>query len=195
MEIKKNIVIFQAPWASLMDCGLITKLHGYDKEPCKSVPAQYYMPVYRGMVHLDVTEAQSEDMVNSMLEAVSGMFDKSNCPNPLLSRALSIGDVVELDGKHYIVLPGGFTEVEFKMPVEGDATLAPPTDPKSVADYLKRKYVINGKAAILLDHILEYNEMQGWDEEDQQAFLELMFSGLGITGEDRDLLVVEDEYE
>ena len=191
MKVNQKITIFQAPWASLVDCGLMLKLHGYDKEPCESVPAQYYMPVYRGEVQLEVPEAQPEERVNTLLEAVSRMFGKSNCPNPLLGRALSIGDVVELDGKHYIVLPGGFTEVEFELPVEGDTTLAPPADPKDMANYLKKKYVINGKAAILLDNILAYNNCQGGDEEEQQTFLEYMLSGLGISSEDRDLLVEE----
>lgn len=191
MKVNQKITVFQAPWASLVDCGLMLKLHGYDKEPSESVPAQYYMPVYRGEVQLEVPEVQPEERVNTLLEAVFSMFNQSNRPNPMTSRSLSVGDVVELDGKHYIVVPAGFNEVKFEVPVEGDTTLTPPADLKDMADYLKKKYVINGKAAILLDNILGYNNCQGGDEEEQQNFLEYMLSGLGISSEDRDLLVEE----
>lgn len=49
MKTIKEIIIFQAPYASLVDCGLLLQIH--QPEGVQGVvPSQYYLPVFHGRV-------------------------------------------------------------------------------------------------------------------------------------------------
>ena len=108
-----------------------------------------------------------------------------------LPRQLSIGDVVRLEGKHYLLAPEGFQEVIFEI-TEGEA--APRPDRREeFGEYLRAKYAIHGKAGIFLENILEYCEGQSWSVEKELEFLEEMLRGLGIRDEDRELFAGGDD--
>lgn len=121
------------------------------------------------------------------------MFNQPNRPNSMTMRSLSVGDVIYMDGAYHLVLPHNFAKVKFEAPVEGDPNTPKPESREDYDQYLKEKYNINGKAATLLTNILEYNNYQGWDSEEESCFLESMFSGLGISSEDRALFCGEEE--
>lgn len=188
MKITKEIVIFQAPYASLVDCGFLKQIYPSGGVIDK-VPAQYYMPIFHGCVNLEVKNIE----VNTVLETVFSIFNQDNRPNAMTMRSLSVGDVIYLDGVYYLVLPFQYVKVKFGAPVENDPDTPKPENREDFGRYLKEKYNINGKAAILLDNILEYNNYQGWDPEEESAYLEAMLSGLGVSAEDRELFIEEEE--
>ena len=173
------ITIFQAPWACLLDCGLLVEMHLHSKvwEP---VPAQYYLPVFRGAVELPTGEKPA-------LEYIVQTFGPGGPAAGKLPRALSIGDVASLEGKHYLLAPNGFREVVFEIS-EGEATPRPDRR-EEFSEYLRTKYAIHGKAGIFLENILEYCEGQSWSVEEGLAGLEEVFPALGIRDEDRELFV------
>ena len=188
MKITKEIIIFQAPYASLVDCGFL-------KQICPSVgviekvPAQYYMPVFHGAVALEVPNVDT----TTILEGIFTVFNQPNRPNAMTMRSLSVGDVIYLDDTYYLVLPFQYAKVKFETPTEGDPDIPKPESREDFGRYLKEKYNINGKAATLLDNILEYNNDQGGDPEEESAFLEAMLSGLGVSAEDRELFIEKEE--
>lgn len=177
------ITIFQAPWACLLDWGLLVEIHLHSKvrEP---VPAQYYLPVFRGAVELPTGEKPA-------LEYIVQAFGPGGAFTRKLSRPLSIGDVVRLGGKHYLLALNGFREVVFEIS-EGEATPRPDRR-EEFGEYLRTKYAIHGKAGIFLENVLEYCEGQSWCVEEELAFLEQMFRGLGIRDEDRELFAGGDD--
>lgn len=188
MKLTREIIIFQAPYASLVDCGLLLQVHKSDGFK-GVVPSQYYLPVFHGAVALDVPNTR----VSTLLEAIFCIFNQGDRPNAKTMRSLSVGDVIRLDGAYYLVLPCQFAKVKFEASTDGDPSTPKPESREGFGRYLKEKYNIGGKAAVLLDNILEYNDCQGWDAEDESMYLESMLSGLGISAEDRDLFVREDE--
>lgn len=188
MKITKEIIIFQAPYASLVDCGLLKQLYPTGGAIDK-VSAQYYMPVFHDTVALEVENAE----VNTLLEGIYFIFNQSNRPNAMTMRSLSAGDVICMDGTYYLVRPIGYAKVKFEAPVEGSPNIPKPESREDFGRYLKEKYNINGKAATLLDNILEYNNDQGGDPEEESAFLEAMLSGLGVSAEDRELFIEKEE--
>lgn len=188
MKITKEIIIFQAPYASLVDCGLLKQLYPTGGAIDK-VSAQYYMPVFHDTVALEVENAE----VNTLLEGIYSIFNQSNRPNAMTMRSLSAGDVICMDGTYYLVRPIGYAKVKFEAPVEGSPDIPKPESREDFGRYLKEKYNINGKAATMLDNILEYNNDQGGDPEEESAFLEAMLSGLGVSAEDRELFIEKEE--
>lgn len=184
MKMTKNIMIFQAPYASLQDCGFLLELHKGNSEA--PVPAQYYAPVFSGLVEL--TDNCEDPSV--ALECIFFMFNRDNRPSGKTMRSLSVGDVVCMDGKYYLCCRFGFKEIEFKSTDEENLDFPKPDSRAGYVDYLKGKYGIRGKAAILMDNIFKYMSEQGMDFEEEQEFLEAMLSGLGISTDDRELLHV-----
>ena len=97
----KNIIIFQAPYASLHDCGFLLEMHKDDSQA--PVPAQYYSPVFAGPV-----EVPSGLGTDAVLECIHSMFNRDDRPNGKTMRSLSVGDVVRMDGKNYLDLAGKY---------------------------------------------------------------------------------------
>lgn len=148
------------------------------------IPTQYYLPVFRGSLEMPEGEMPA-------LEYVVQAFGPGGPSAGKLPRPLSIGDVVRLEGKHYLLAPKGFREVVFEI-TEGEA--APRPDRREeFGEYLRAKYALHGKAGIVLENILEYCEGQSWSVEEELAFLEEMFRGLGIRDEDRELFAGGDD--
>lgn len=85
MKITKEIIIFQAPYASLVDCGFL-------KQICPSVgviekvPAQYYMPVFHGAVALEVPNVDT----TTILEGIFSVFNQPNRPNAMTMRSAGL---------------------------------------------------------------------------------------------------------
>lgn len=188
MKITKEIIIFQAPYASLVDCGFLDQIYPSGGVIDK-VPAQYYLPVFHNTVALEVPNVDT----TTILEGIFSVFNQPNRPNAMTMRSLSVGDVICMDGTYYLVRPIGYAKVKFEAPVEGSPDIPKPESREDFRRYLKEKYNINGKAATLLDNILEYNNDQGGDPEEESAFLETMLSGLGVSAEDRELFIEKEE--
>lgn len=182
--MERDITIFQAPWICLLDCGLLVEIHLHGKLRA-SVPAQYYLPVFRGEIEVPEGEGQKADGPNPILERVAQQFGPGGGFCGKLPRPLMEGDVVRLGGQHYLLAPEGFREVRFEI-FSGD-DLPRPDRREEFCGYLREKYALYGKAGTLLENILDYNEMQGWPPEDELRFLEDMLRGIGINDADREI--------
>lgn len=186
MKAKHKIVIFQAPWASLRDCGILQELRTTGRYN-KPIPAEYYAPVYSGEVEQDISE-RAADPAALLSEKFLYIFSGDSRPNPQSSRPLSVGDVVQVDGWHYLVVADGLLETRFIDTHREDPVIPKPEAKGDVAPYLEAKYGICGKAASLLENILGFYVCQYWDGEDSDDFLEQIFQGLGISARDRSLV-------
>ena len=186
--MEREITIFQAPWVCLLDCGLLVGMHLHS-ELWTPVPAQYYLPVFRGEV--EVPEEDKADSPIAILERVARQFGPGGGCCGKLPRPLLAGDVVRLVGRHYLLAPEGFREVRFEISSRED--LPRPDRREDFCASLQGKYALCGKAGALLENILDYNEAQGWSLEDEQRFLEDMFRGLGISDADREIFAGGEE--
>lgn len=113
MKKMTNIAIFQAPFASMIDCGAWARIHSDKMDGKEIVPKEYYMPVFRGEIQLpDDFPETGDNLTSSILEHV---FEKFNLDHPTgyCGRSLSVGDVVVLDGKSYLCKPVSFQECSF----------------------------------------------------------------------------------
>ena len=114
---KAHITIFQAPFASLMERGLYLKMHdpGYAfREP---VPAEYYLVAFDGEIECQQIPEDEEQRIHTILERVYAIFNTER-PVGYCGRSLSVGDVVMLEGKHYLCVTLGFEQVTFETSKE-----------------------------------------------------------------------------
>ena len=115
---KVHITIFQAPYASLLEHGLYVKMHDSAHPFQGAVPAEYYLPVFDG--NIDVPEGVGEEQAGRaavILEQVFSIFNTAH-PAGYCGRSLSVGDIVQLEGRHYLCAVFGFTQVEFQTSQE-----------------------------------------------------------------------------
>lgn len=113
-EKKIPITIFQAPYASLMERGLYLKMHDYEHPFCGTVPAEYYLPVFRGEIECPPQFPENgEQRAHTILEKVYTIFNTDH-PTGYCGRSLSVGDVVKLDGNYYLCAVIGFQRVSFQ---------------------------------------------------------------------------------
>lgn len=115
---KVHITIFQAPYASLLEHGLYMKMHDSIHPFQGTVPAEYYLPVFDG--NIDAPEGVGEEQVGRaavILEQVFSIFNTAH-PAGYCGRSLSVGDVVQLEGRHYLCAVFGFIPVEFQTSQE-----------------------------------------------------------------------------
>lgn len=115
---KVHITIFQAPYASLLEHGLYVKMHDSAHPFQGTVPAEYYLPVFDG--NIDVPEGVGEEQAGRaavILEQVFSIFNTAH-PAGYCGRSLSVGDIVQLEGRHYLCAVFGFTQVEFQTSQE-----------------------------------------------------------------------------
>lgn len=110
---KAHITIFQAPYASLMEHGLYMKMH--DLEPFQGVvPAEYYLPVFSGTVDCpENLPEDKEERAYGILECVFSIFNTKH-PSGYCGRSLSVGDIVLLEGQHYLCATIGFQPIGFQ---------------------------------------------------------------------------------
>lgn len=110
-----KITIYQAPYASLLEHGLLPKMHNPTKPYEGVVPAEYYLPVFSGEIgytgHLADTDDQ-ETHKQMILEHVFSIFN-NNHPAGYCGRSLSVGDVVHLMDRYYLCSVLGFTPITF----------------------------------------------------------------------------------
>lgn len=110
---KVHITIFQAPYASLIEHGLYLKMHS--SEPFQGVvPAEYYLAVFSGIVDCpENLPEDKEEQAYRILECVFSIFNTKH-PSGYCGRSLSVGDVVLLEGQHYLCAPIGFQPIGFQ---------------------------------------------------------------------------------
>ena len=109
-----HITIFQAPYASLMERGLYQKMYAFNNTFQERVPAEYYLVAFNGEVECPAHLPEDrEQRTYSLLEHVFSIFNTKH-PAGYCGRSLSVGDVVQLEGKHYLCASIGFTEITFE---------------------------------------------------------------------------------
>ena len=110
---KVHITIFQAPFASLMERGLYLKMHDPKHTFCEQVPAEYYLVVFDGEIECQQLPEDEEQRVHTILERAYDIFNTAH-PAGYCGRSLSVGDVVMLEGKHYLCVTFGFEQITFE---------------------------------------------------------------------------------
>lgn len=111
---KVHITIFQASFASLMERGLYLKMHDPNRTFCDPIPAEYYLVAFDGEIEcLQQLPEDEEHRVHMILERTYTIFNTAH-PAGYCGRSLSIGDVVMLEGKHYLCVTFGFEQVTFE---------------------------------------------------------------------------------
>lgn len=109
---KVKITIWQAPYASLREHGLL-EMHDPRGE-ITEIPAEYYLPVFTGEIDFpEKTPYGNEQRRQYLLEKIFAMFNLRH-PEGYCSRSLSVGDVVELEGQHYLCAAFGFRRITFQ---------------------------------------------------------------------------------
>lgn len=120
-----HITIFQAPYASLMDCGLYMKMHDPGHAFCDPIPAEYYLPVFDGNITCESDLSEDPQVRDTMiLEQVYSVFNTAH-PAGYCGRSLSVGDIVQMAGKHYLCSVMGFQKVTFKTGERFDEAAEP----------------------------------------------------------------------
>ncbi len=119
---KVHITIFQAPYASLLEHGLYMKMHDPVHPFRGTVPAEYYLPVFDGDIELpEVLKEDQTARTAVILEQVFSIFNTAH-PAGYCGRSLSVGDIVQLEGRHYLCAVLGFTAVDFRTSQEHSDT-------------------------------------------------------------------------
>lgn len=109
-----HITIFQAPFASLMERGLYLKMYDPDCAFREQVPMEYYLVAFDGNIECPKQLPEDKELrTYKLLEHVFSIFNTRH-PVGYCGRSLSVGDVVRLEGKHYLCVTVGFKEVTFK---------------------------------------------------------------------------------
>lgn len=120
-----HITIFQAPFAALVEKGVYWQMHNLAEPFCGVVPAEYYLSVFND--EIDCPEHLSKDPEKrpaAILEHVFSVFN-TTCPDGYAGRSLSVGDVVLLEGRHYLCAALGFVPVAFESSKPQTAVQAP----------------------------------------------------------------------
>lgn len=111
---KVHITIFQAPFASLMERGLYLKMHDPRHTFCDTVPAEYYLVAFDGEIECPPQLPEDEEQrVHMILERIYTIFNTAH-PTGYCGRSLSVGDVVMLEGKHYLCVTSRFEQIAFE---------------------------------------------------------------------------------
>lgn len=115
MNEQKNvhITIFQAPFVFPIDLSLYMKMHD-PKQPFQAtVPAEYYLAVFGGEIECPKSlPVDKERRIYAILEQVFSVFNNT-LPTGYGSHSLLAGDIVQLEGLHYLCVVCGFVPVTF----------------------------------------------------------------------------------
>lgn len=115
---KISIMIFQAPYASLMERGLYLNMHDPDTPFRGTVPAEYYLPSFNGEIECPQELPEDQELrTRTILEHIYTTFNLAH-PAGYCGRSLSVGDVVKLEGHYYLCAPFGFEQVTFQASPE-----------------------------------------------------------------------------
>ncbi len=130
---KVHITIFQAPFASLMERGLYLKMYDPKDTFQEQVPAEYYLVAFDGKIECPKQLPEDrEQRTYRLLEHVFSIFNTKH-PAGYCGRSLSVGDVVRLEGKHYLCVTIGFQEITF-MASKDHPTANPTACPLALPD-------------------------------------------------------------
>ena len=111
---KIPVMISQAPSAPLMARGLSLKMPDHPLPFCRPLPAEYYLPVFRGEIEYSPSLLENDEQRTCMiLEKVYTIFNTAH-PSGYCGRSLSVGDVVKLEGNYYLCAAIGFQQVSFQ---------------------------------------------------------------------------------
>lgn len=117
-QAKIGVMIFQAPYASLMERGLYLKMHDFENPFSGPVPAEYYLPSFSGEIERPALLPEDpEQRTCAILERVYEIFNTEH-PAGYCGRSLSVGDVVKLEGRYYLCGIVGFRQVTFESSPE-----------------------------------------------------------------------------
>ena len=100
----------------------------------ETVPAEYYLAVFDG--EIECTKSLPSDKgrrTYAILEQVFSIFNNA-LPAGYCSRSLSVGDIVQLEGLHYLCVVCGFVPVTFTTSRRSTAIEAPQTCTLSLPD-------------------------------------------------------------
>lgn len=110
-----QFTLFQAPYASLNEHDVLMKMHDPNHPFTDPVPAQYYMPVFHGTVEVPAPPTTEPDQRQLyILESLHAFYNRADRPNPMTSRSMSVGDVVQLGNQFYLCSVWGFTPATFQ---------------------------------------------------------------------------------
>ena len=110
-----KFTLFQAPHASLNEHGVLTKMHHPEQPFTDPVPAQYYMPVFHGTADIPgPLPTEPDQQQDYILESLYAFYNRDGRPNPMTSRSMSVGDVVQLGDHFFLCSVWGFTPVTFQ---------------------------------------------------------------------------------
>ena len=122
---KAHITIFQAPFASLMERGLYMKMHDPSQPFHGTVPAEYYLAVFDGEIECpNPLPEDKEQRTHMILEKVFSIFNNAP-PAGYCGRSLSVSDIVQLEGRHYLCVICGFEPVTFTASQSSPAAVEP----------------------------------------------------------------------
>lgn len=110
-----QIALFQAPFASLHEHGLLIKMYDCEQPFSGPVPSQYYMPVFSGEIEIrGMLPKEPQLRTSYILEQFYCLYNRDDRPNPMTSRSLSVGDVVQLENQFFLCSAASFIPVAFE---------------------------------------------------------------------------------
>lgn len=128
-----HITIFQAPFASLIEQGLYRRMYDSMNSFCGPVPAEYYLVAFDGEIDCPPQLPEDGDQrIYAILEHIFYIFNRAY-PAGYCGRSLSVGDVVQMGGKHYICATKGFHPITFEAS-KGPPMLNPTACPLPLPD-------------------------------------------------------------
>lgn len=114
-----QIALFQAPFASLHEHGLLIKMYDREQPFTGPVPSQYYMPVFSGEIEIrGMLPKEPQLRTSYILEQFYCLYNRDDRPNPMTSRSLSVGDVVQLENQFFLCSAASFIPVAFEPVAE-----------------------------------------------------------------------------
>ena len=120
-----QIALFQAPFASLHEHGLLIKMYDCEQPFSGPVPSQYYMPVFSGEIEIrGMLPKEPQLRTSCILEQFYCLYNRDDRPNPMTSRSLSVGDVVQLENQFFLCSAASFIPVAFEPVAETTKTPA-----------------------------------------------------------------------
>lgn len=150
MKQNINITIFQAPYVALEETGMWKKLYDFTIGRLH-VPAEYYLPVFKGFIKLpDDIQEDGTAPISYILEEIFRIFNVAP-PQGYCGRGMSPGDVVKVEGKFYLCKPAGFGKCAFNS---SKVNIAPPKPEETGLEKIKRA------EQVLIDNGINPDETQ-----------------------------------
>lgn len=102
-------------------------MHNLAKPFDSVIPAEYYLAVFNGRINCpEQLPKEPEKRRLAILEHVFAIFNTAH-PTGYAGRSLSVGDIVQLEGKNYLCAALGFVPVAFEQDKKKLETVPAPT--------------------------------------------------------------------